>query len=377
MNRISRRGALAGAGAGILLVKPGTALGSQANSAVSLGVIGTGGRGRYVGTIFVKDPRTRLAAICDLYPDRIDLAKTQLPGADKVPVYKRHEELLATAGIDAVLIATPVYLHPEHFEHAINARKHIYCEKPAGADVAGIKRLMRAAERADKSKHIQFGFQQRYSPEYLAAEKIITSRQLGSLSMMRSHWLVGGSGSKPRVQYPPEVEKLRMWYPWKATSGDFIVEQDCHGVDVLNWFAKSRPLSAIGGGGRKVRTYGDNLDHVNVTYAYPNGLNGFLHGCQLARNYSVVNEQFFGTQGFIETARQYYEWRRGQNDVVRVQSKREITIDAVEYFLKAILDGKPENNSVDAAESTLTSVLGRMAVETRREITWDEMMRSA
>ncbi len=192
MKTMNRRDALAGA-AGMLLVKPATAFGSQANSAVSLGIIGTGGRGRYVGTIFVKDPRTKLAAICDIFPDRIDLGKTQIPGADAARVYKNHEELLAAADIDAVLIATPVFLHPEHFEHAVNARKHIYCEKPAGASVAGVKRLMRAAERADKTKHIQFGFQQRFSPEYLAAEKLINEGAIGSLSLMQSHWVVGGA----------------------------------------------------------------------------------------------------------------------------------------------------------------------------------------
>ncbi len=377
MNSISRREALAGAAANLLIVTPQVAFGSQANSAVALGIIGTGGRGRYVGTIFVKDPRTRLTAICDLYPDRIDAAKTSVPGADKARTYRDNQELLAAADIDAVLIATPVYLHPEHFENAAGARKHIYCEKPAGASVGGVKRLLRAAEKADKTKHIQFGFQQRYSPEYLAAEKIILSGQLGELVWMRSHWVVGGAPRKPYTpRYPPDQERKRNWYPWRETSGDFIVEQDCHGVDVLNWYSKAHPVSAIGGGGRKVRSYGDNLDNVNVTYEYPNGLRGLLHGCQFATNYSLVDEQFFGTEGTIMTARSYYRWYRGARDMVEVKSKREITIDAVEYFLEHILAGKPENNAQSAAESTLTSLLGRMAIDARREVTWDEMMRS-
>ncbi len=376
MDKMNRRDALAGA-AGVLLVKPATAFGSQANSAVSLGIIGTGGRGRYVGTIFVKDPRTRLAAICDIFPDRIDLGKTQIPGADTARVYRNHEELLAAADIDAVLIATPVFLHPEHFEHAVNARKHIYCEKPAGASVAGVKRLMRAAERADKSKHIQFGFQQRFSPEYLAAEKLINEGAIGDLSLMQSHWVVGGVRPGRRPNYPPEVEKLRAWYSWNETSGGFIVEQDCHGVDVLNWFSKAHPISATGAGGRKVRDYGDNLDHINVTYVYPNGLRGFLTACQIANGYSEVNEQFFGTKYTIEVTRQYYRLNRGGRDFTEVRSKREITIDAVEHFLGCILDKKPENMATIAAESTLTSLLGRMAVETGREVTWEEMMRSA
>src|SRR5262249_50184648 len=152
------------------VVKPETAFSYQANSKVSFGIIGTGGRGTYVGTHMTRDPNAKLVAICDIYPDKIDLAKTMIPGADAARAYRDLNELLAQSDIDAVLITTPVFLHPAHFEAAVKAKKHIYCEKPAGADVAGVKRLLRAAEAADKSKSLAFGFQQRWSPEYLKAE---------------------------------------------------------------------------------------------------------------------------------------------------------------------------------------------------------------
>jgi myo-inositol 2-dehydrogenase/D-chiro-inositol 1-dehydrogenase len=385
MRPITRRGALGAAAAVPLILKSETAFGSQANSAPGLGIIGTGSRGRYVGTIFAKDGRTRLAAICDIQDSSIAAAQKQLPGAAQARVYRDYQELLANPEVDCVLIATPIFLHPDHFEAAVNARKHIYCEKAAAADVAGVKRVLRAGDRADKTKHIQFGFQQRYGPEYLAAEKIIASGQLGELLLMRSHWMVSGQikpPAQPRPVYASLAEeKLRNWYRWKETSGDFIVEQDCHGVDVLNWYSKSRPLLAIGSGGRKIRPYGDCNDHANITYEYPGGLRGFLHGCQLAQGWTLVNEQFFGTEGAVETTRQYYRWYRpgagpgGQTAVEEVKSKREPTYDAVEYFVDHVLSGKPENSTVTAAESTLTAILGLLAVETRRPVTWDEMMR--
>lgn len=376
MPLISRRSAMVGAAANLIIVNAKTAFGFQANSAVSMGVIGTGGRGRYVGTLFSKDPRARISAICDVYNDRIDLAKTQLPGADSARVFKDYHELLAQPDIDAVLIATPVFLHPEHFEAAVKARKHIYCEKPAGADVAGVKRLIRAAEQADKTKNIQFGFQQRYSPEYLVAEKIVTGGLIGELLLMKSNWILGGAGLTPyKSPYPPEEQKIRHWSAWKETSGDFIVEQDCHGLDVLNWFAKGHPLKASGAGGRRKRAYGDNLDHLNVTYAYPGGVTAWLVATQLAaRQYWDVSEQFFGTQGIVETERKYYKWHRGADDEVIVKSRREITIDAIEAFLGNVLSGTPENMAFSAAQSTLTSLLGRMAIEQKREVSWEEMM---
>jgi predicted dehydrogenase len=367
---------MAGIASNLMIMSRNTARGSQANSAVVVGIIGTGGRGRYDGNYFAQDPRARIAALCDLYPDQIDRAKTQIPAADKAKVFTRFQDLLAEPGIDAVLITTPVYLHPEHFEAAVEARKHIYCEKPAGASVAGVRRLLAAAEKADKSRHIQFGFQQRYSPEYLAAEKIIRDGQLGELALMRSHWMVGGASPKPRpAAMTPEME-ARMWYPWRAKSGDMIVEQDCHGVDVLNWYAGRHPLSAVGDGGRKVRRYGDTMDHLNVTYDYGQGLRGFLHACQLAQAWSLVDEQFFGTEGTLETHRRYYRWSRPGQKPLQVDSRREITIDAIERFLTRVVEGRPENNAPAAAESTLTSLLGRLAIDTGRRVSWEELLSS-
>jgi len=377
MPKMTRRAALGGGA--LLLSKSRTAFGFQANSQVALGIIGTGGRGRYVGTLFANDPRVRVAALCDIYHDQIDRAKTEIPGVDRTPAFKNYQDLLARTDLDAVLIATPVFLHPEHFEAAIQARKHIYCEKPAGADVAGVKRLVRAAKRADTSKVIQFGFQQRFSPEYLAARDILRSGQLGELLLMRSDWMLGGAALRAfQSPYPAEEQRIRHWGEFRETSGDFIVEQDCHGLDILNWFAKSHPLKATGAGGRKKRAFGDNLDHLNVTFEYPDGLRGFLAATQLAvKHYWDVKEQFFGTEGILETERQYYKWHRAEDSDVVVKSKREITIDAVEAFVSDVLAGKPRNMAFDAADSTFTSLLGRMAIETGHEVTWDEMLRSA
>ena len=377
MPKMTRRAALAGGA--LLLSKPRTAFGAQANSQIALGLIGTGGRGRHVGTIFANDPRVRVAALCDIYHDQIDHAKTEIPGAERAPAFKNYQDLLARTDLDAVLIATPVFLHPEHFEAAVEARKHIYCEKPAGADVAGVKRLARAAKRADASKVIQFGFQQRFSPEYLAALDVLRSGQLGELLLMRSDWMLGGAALRAfQSPYPVEEQRIRHWGAFRETSGDFIVEQDCHGLDVLNWFAQAHPVKATGAGGRKKRAYGDNLDHLNVTFEYPGGLRGFLAATQLAvKRYWDVKEQFFGTEGILETERQYYKWHRAENSDVVVKSKREITIDAVDAFVSDILAGKPRNMAFDAADSTLTSLLGRMAIEARREVTWEELLQSA
>jgi len=394
VSQFTRRQALMGAAANLMILKPGIAFGSQANSAVSFGIIGTGGRGRYVGAHMARDPRARLTAVCDLYPDRVDRAKTEIPGAAGARACRTHEELLALPDVEAVLIATPVFRHPEHFAAAVRARKHIYCEKPAGADVAGVKRLLAAAEQADPAKTVQFGFQQRFSPEYLAAEKILRTGQIGKLSSMQSYWILGGRPMTGfQSPYPPQDAKIRLWNYWMEYSGGCIVEQDCHGVDVLNWFAGTHPVKAVGRGGVRYKiVYGNETsDHHDIIYTYPDGTEGWLLSIKYAAEYRDVKEQFFGPDGMLETARTYYTWHgpvteaplknaddlRDRSLIRKVESKREITVDAVEAFFTSIVERKPYSMAAIAADSTFTSLLGRMAYETKREVSWDELLKSA
>lgn len=382
------------AAGGLLIVSPRVAFGTQANSKVNFGVIGTGGRGVYVGTHMAKDANARLVAICDIFPDRIDRGKTLLPGGAQVRAYRDPRELLAQPDVDAVLIATPVYLHPEHFELAVKARKHIYCEKPAGASVQGVKRLLAAAATADPSKTIQFGFQQRFSPEYQRAYSIFREGKIGVVKLMMSYWVLGNEppSKPPETKYPPEEEKIRRWGAWMATSGGPIVEQDCHGVDVLNWWAGAHPQRAAGTGGlRYPLPYGDwDSDHHNITYYYPEGVEGWLISIKHTAGYRDVKEQMYGSKGMLELARTYYKWHgmipsaplsnaddlRDRSLIERGDSKREITIDAVESFFKSIVEGTPYNLAQEAAESTLTSLLGRLAYQKKREVSWEELLRS-
>jgi predicted dehydrogenase len=253
---------------------------------------------------------------------------------------------------------------------------------------------MRAGEAADKSKTIQFGFQQRFSPEYLTAEKIFRDGKIGSMKLIMSYWVLGNPPLENfKSPYPPEQQKLRHWALWRDYSGSAIVEQDCHGVDVLNWFAGNPPVKALGQGGlRYPLAYGDwTSDHHNITYTFPNGIEGWLISIKHTAGFRDVKEQLYGSQGMLELARTYYKWHgpiktaplKNADDLAdrslieKRESKREITIDAVEAFFTSIIEKKPHNKAKDAAESTLTAILGRMAYELKREVTWDEMMRSA
>jgi predicted dehydrogenase len=277
-----------------------------------------------------------------------------------------------------VIIATPVFLHPEHLEAAIKAHKHIYIEKPAGLDVAGCKRVMQAADSADRSLNITFGFQQRYGQGYLKAKQLLDSGAIGPIRMAHAHWIKGAITGNEVPAPPPGnyEEKIRQWHVWRDTFGDIIVETYCHGIDVLNWFLGGRPNSAYGTGGRTIEKRGDIGDHVDVTFTYAKNVQAVLTGAQLTPAfYRSVNEQFFGAKSVIETAREYWTHYRGKEDTATEKSPREITIDSLEAFAKRVSEGKPENVAVRGAESTLTAIMGRMAIDQKREITWEEMMR--
>ena len=283
------------------IVAPRTVRGSQANSKISVGLIGSGGRGTYDATIVSTDPRARITALCDLFDDRIEAATRQLD-AGKPAIYKDFEKLLAS-DVDAVIIATPPFEHPRMLEAAIQARKHVYCEKPMGVDLAGVKRVIAAARKADPNKDVAVGFQQRYGPVYLEAFKRIAEGQIGDLVNARGFWI--GADPFKRTPYPdPKIEKIRNWFCYNDYSGDFIVEQDCHNFDVLHWFLNARPIRVNGMSGRKVRTTMEISDHLSLSFEFPNGIHVNYEANQISTaGFSKVGEEFTGTRGVIETSR--------------------------------------------------------------------------
>ena len=252
---VSRRHFLQGSGAAagtFTIVAPQTVRGTEANSKVSVGLIGCGGRGSYDAGIVHNDSRAHITALCDLFEDRREGTKRGLK-LERPAEFEDFEKLLAS-DVDAVIIATPPFEHPRMLAAAVEAKKHIYCEKPMGVDVEGCKRVIATGRRCDPKKNISVGFQQRYGPVYLDAYKRVQEGQIGELVAARAYW-IGGDPFTRKPYSDPKVEHLRNWFCYKDTSGDFIVEQDCHNFDVLHWFL-GLPTRVAGYGG----TQGADLD---------------------------------------------------------------------------------------------------------------------
>jgi len=374
---IETAGAAAAATA-FTIVRPEAVRGSQANSKIAVGLIGVGGRGSYDATIFNTDPRAQVTALCDLFDDRIEIGIQKIK-LEKPTVYKDFEKLLAAADIDAVLIATPPFEHPRMLEAAIQARKHVYCEKPMGVNLEGAKRVMAAGRQADPKKNVSVGFQQRYGPVYLEAYKRIQEGQIGELVNARAFW-ISGDPFKRTPYADPKIEHLRNWFCYRDYSGDFIVEQDCHNFDVLHWFLNARPIRAVGMAGTKVRTSMEILDHLTLSFEFPNGIHVNFEANQISpRGFSRVGEEFTGTKGVIETSRArmiHHKVPTGveksPNDTETIPSKRDITNDAIEAFLTRIQNGEVENVAERSAISTLFAILGRTALYEKREAVWKD-----
>jgi myo-inositol 2-dehydrogenase / D-chiro-inositol 1-dehydrogenase len=291
--------------------------GTAQNSALRIGLIGAGSRGTYTSRTAAQSAGAQITAIADIFDEQIEAAKARIP-APSAKAYKRPEDLLNSQDVDAVIIATPVYLHPDHFEAAVRSGKHVYMEKPAGLDVAGCKRVMRIADAADRKQNITFGFQQRYGGVYVKAKQALDSGTIGKVREVHGEFLKFAlRGDEPVPPLPKtEEERVKQWKLWRATFGEVIVETYVHNLDAINWFLGAKPLKAIGTGGRTVEKRGDLLDHLSVTYDYPDRVQLTFAGSQMTPRFFRSNrERYIGDKGVIETAREYWLYDTGSGPV--------------------------------------------------------------
>lgn len=351
--------------------------GTAANGAVNVGLIGSGNRGSYVAEAMARTTSARMAALCDIEGERMERAGKRL-GVGAANFHQDYRKLL-DSGVDAVIIATPVHLHAEHFEAAVKAGKHIYIEKPAAVDVAGCRRIMRAADSADRKLNITFGFQRRYAHLYRKARQLVESGAAGEIHFALARFIKseGAAAQAARFAKPAsEAEALARWHAWQRYSGDLIVENNVHSIDVLNWFLGGHPVSAIGAGGIRRPTGGDIRDHNFVAFTYAGETRAQLAGSTAASpGYREVLEQFYGAKAMVETSEDHLRVFYSRDRQTFEKPQRNMTEEAVEEFVRRIVEKRPENTAISGAESTLTAILGRMAMELRREVGWDEMMR--
>ncbi len=357
-----------------------------------IALIGCGGRGSGAAVQALSTAgATRLVAVADVFADRIDGCLAELTGHDgvrarvDVPKERRFVGFDAFRGAiasdcDVVLIATPPQFRPSHFEAAIAAKKHVFFEKPVAVDGPGVRRVLAAAE-AGKAAGLCVcsGLQRHHQNGYIEAMKRIHSGALGRILFARCSWNQGGLWHAERRPEWSDMEwQLRNWLYFTWLSGDHIVEQHVHNLDVVNWALQSHPLSARGMGGRQVRThakFGHVFDHHAVQFTYPGGVWSFSECRQIDGCLADVSEHLHGTDGEAHldtgrwriTGRNEWSWDGPNNDPYQTEH---------DDFFAAIRAGAPFNEGSMVAESTLTAILGRMATYSGKEVTWQQALAS-
>ena len=385
--RIDRRRFLttaAAGAAGLAVVRPESVRGAEANSKIELGLIGCGGRGRWIAKLFRDDGGCRVTATHDYFPDRSGAAGKEhaVPEARRFAHLDGYKGLLAS-GVDAVAIISPPYFHPIQAAAAVEAGKHVYLAKPIAVDAPGCRSIGASGKKAAAKKRIFLvDFQTRADKFYIEALARVRDGALGTFAFGESTYHCGRLGKKGEDRSPEG--RLRNWVFFQDLSGDIITEQNIHTLDVMSWIMGAPPERCWGTGGRTVRTdVGDCWDHFVLTYQYPDQVgiafssrqfNG--HGSRPAG----IRNRMFGSEGVLETQyggevliRGKHFWRGGKCPAIYKKG----AVANIRNFAESIHAGTCDNPTVaPSVRSNLVTVMGRSAAYTGKVVTWDETLNS-
>lgn len=384
---VDRRGFLAGAtAAGLAIVRPELVRGSQANSKVRIGLIGSGGRGSWITHLFLQHGGYELVGAHDYFKDRVDAvgAKFHLDPARRFTGLAGYKRLLDTKP-DAVVIESPPYFHPEQAMAAVEAGCHVYLAKPIAVDVPGCQTIAAAGRKATEKKLcFLVDFQTRANEFYREAVRRVHAGDIGPVVSGEAVYYCGPtwSGAEALAADPKNPEnRLRAWGLDRILSGDVITEQNIHALDVATWIVNADPIRAVGTCGKRGRTDpGTCHDHFAVVYTFPNDVIVSFTSKQYGTGYDDIGCRMFGPKGTIDTHYFGIVMIRGEKSYKGGKLGNLYTEGAVQNikdFHAAILKGDCSNPTVaPSVRSNLTTILGRMAAYKKAEVTWDEMMRA-
>jgi predicted dehydrogenase len=388
----STRWALAGGAvaSGLPMPMPVHAAGSDE---LRVGLIGCGGRGTGAAAQALQaDAHVRLTALADVFADPIEKSLQNLRAAeevaDKVDVPAERQFVgfdayrqLIDSGVDVVLLATPPQFRPLHLRAAIEAGKHVFAEKPVAVDSPGVRSVVETCRLAEeRGLSVVSGLCLRYDGGFRQTVQRLHDGAIGDIHTLFANDYRGPIWVKPRQPgWTDMYWQMRNWYYFTWLSGDFNVEQHVHYLDVCAWVMQGYPVSALGLGGRQVRTgpeYGNIYDHHSVVYEYANGAQLVSNCRQQPGCHNLINSQMFGSRGRAEVSENRLAIEgEGGSWQFREKVKNMYEVEHDELFA-SIRQGKPINNGQYMALSTLLAIMGRMATYTGQRVTWDEALNS-
>ncbi len=386
---LNRREFLAGAGAAAMsvsILKPGLVRGSQANSQISLGLIGCGGRGTWIAGFFKKHGGYRIVAGADYFPERANAIgdKFEVEPSRLYTGLSGYRRLLDSK-VDAVAIESPPYFHPEQAAAAVEAGAHVFLAKPIAVDVPGCATVEESAKKATAKKRcFLVDFQTRTDPLYIEAIKRLRGGDIGQVLGGEALYVAGTPfAAQVNLLRPnpkdPEL-RLRAWGVDRTLSGDIITEQNIHCLDVATWMLDQAPVRAFGTGGLKSRDLGTCWDHFSVIFVFPGELIVTFHSKQYGYGADDIRCRMYGSLGTIDSNYTGEVNIKGKTPYPGGKVDNLYQAGAVRNiaaFHKSIADSDYSNPTVaPSVRSNLTTILGRMAACQRKEVAWNEMMKA-
>ncbi len=399
--RLSRRRFLSHSSAGLAAPAILTAASSlraaqkaDSSETLRIGLVGCGGRGTGAAAQALgADYNTRLVAIADVFENQINTALGSLgekfPDRVQVDPDRRFLGLdayqkLIDSGVDVVLLAAPPGFRPAHLQAAVDAGKHVFCEKPMAVDALGYHLAMAAVEKArEKNLSLVAGFCWRYSTSRQEAFKRLQDGDIGAVRAMFSTYYTGPvkpmAEPTARTADMSDIEwQLRNWYNFSWLSGDSIVEQAVHSVDKICWaMGDTPPESCVGTGGRQIPAVGGNIyDHFHAAYDWGKGVICHLGSRQIKGCHNETSDIVQGEKGTLVIG-------KGSAPVIdgpkrwrfRAEEKNMYDLEH-EALFSAIREGRSVNDGPRMMLSTLVGILGREAAYTGQRITWQQILDS-
>ncbi len=363
-----------------------------ADETIRVGLVGCGGRGTGAANQALHVPDSvKLVAMGDAFADQVEsslanlLQDPQIKDKIDVPQERRFAgfdayQKVIDAGVDLVILATPPGFRPLHLAACVAAGKHVFAEKPVAVDAPGVRSVLESAAAAKaKGLGLGIGLQRHHQNDYLETIKRLQDGAIGDIHTMRAYW--NGAGVWVRDRKPEQTEmeyQMRNWYYFNWLSGDHIVEQHIHNLDVCNWLKGAYPVRCQGMGGREVRRgpdTGEIYDHHAVEFEFADGSRVFSYCRHIPNCWDSVSEHAQGSKGSADISGGII--RVAGEDPWKYRGKRNNPYQTEHDDLFAsIRAGKPLNEGEIGAYSSLTAIMGRMATYSGKMVQWNDALNS-
>jgi len=360
---------------------------------IRAGVIGCGGRGTGAAINFLDaGPNLSIVALADVFQDRIDSCREKLKKQKSVDIpdancflgFDAYKKLLEM-DLDYVILATPPFFRPVQFQACVAARKHVFMEKPVAVDPVGARAVMAASKQAEAAGLcVATGTQRRHSWNYNNVLARVNAGMMGDIVSTNVYWNQSKLWHKEKMPNWTEMEfMLRDWVNWTWLSGDHIVEQHVHNIDVSNWFVGKHPVEATGMGSRLRRPTGDCYDNFSVDFIYDKNIHMNSMCRQINDCANNVSEYIRGTKGYTNGGSTI--WDAEGNELYKyepptnAEGESTMTSPYVQEHIDLVTAIRTGNQFVEAeetAKSVLTAIMGRESAYTGKKVTWDDMMGS-